>query len=226
MVYWNNPTLSVKYPNNVDPIVQSTHGGQHCLFYDPALPITKVEKLVTVQDTCDLANQWMRDRNSITEAGDLDKIYKLVRINLFFHSLRNEGNHKPILVQYTGTWPLLSSTGGTRFMAAELCPEITAFPAFISTHCRFRSQFDHLEEITNFDTFAGHCKAQSGTNFLFRYTDVNADYGLDWYEVALDHTRVPNLSQCAIMLEKFLAQQTMDFEFVPSWFSSKIDWLN
>lgn len=224
-MYWNNPTMSVKYPNTRDPIVESSHDNQHCLFYDPVCAIDQVEKLVSVQNTCDLANRWIRDRNSVTEAGDLDKIYKLVRINLFVHSLRNEGNHKPILVQYTGSWPLISSTGGTRFMAAELCPEITAFPAFISTHCKFRSQFSHLEEITNFHAFAGHCKAKPGTTFLFRYADADADYGLDWYEVALEHTRVPSLAHCQTMLEKFLTQQPKDFAFVPSWFATKIDWL-
>ena len=223
-MYWNNPNILVPWPNDFDPIVHSSHQGQHCLFYDPELQLDRVQKLMTLTDVCVLANRWLADKDVITDPGDLNKIVNTVRINQFVHSLQQEGNHKPILVHFDGDWPMISSTGGTRLMAAERCGSIKSFTAFISTHQRHRQQFDHLEEITTFDSFAHRCGAVPRNKFVFRFTEAEAHYGLDWYEVSLNRTTVPDDSQCLYLLTNYVGRQHSTFEFTPDWFDSKIHW--
>jgi hypothetical protein len=56
-MYWNNPTIEVSYPSDRDPIQQSSHNGQHCLFYDPSIPKDQIDAGQTLQQLCDWANQ-------------------------------------------------------------------------------------------------------------------------------------------------------------------------
>lgn len=224
-MYWHNQTQSIVWPSDQDPIAENCHNLIHHLYYHPCLPIDQVQKLVTIADTCQLANQWLKNPNSL-DLGSLDKVLNMVRINQFVHSLRSEGNYKPILVYYNGQLPLIGSTGGTRLMAAELCPEIQGFSAFISTHSRYKKIFQHLEMIPTFSSFASKCNAPANTNFLFRFTDAKANYGLDWYEVDLQHTYVPNNATCLSLLNQYLSTQPKDFEFEFGWFGQNIDWNN
>lgn len=222
-MYWHNPVIETTVAQGPDIVDQCRQQG-HCVFYDPALPMTQVYKIISLQDTCDLANAWLKNPQLIYEPGDIDKIANVVRINQFVHSLRSDGNFKPILVNYTGSWPMTASTGGTRFMAAERCSEIKNFPTFISTHQRYRHQFEHLAEITSLAEFAKLCGATDTTPFYFRLTDADANYGLDWYEVALSHTSVPSNDQCMAWLDRYLQAQSPEFEFSPEWFDQAIDW--
>jgi len=222
-MYWNNPIVTATVVSGLDPVANSMHQGQHCLFYDPAVPIASMVKLISLQDTCDLANQWLRDPHSIDSAGDIDKVANAVRINQYVHSLLQHGNFKPMLLNFAGTWPLGASTGGSRVMAAERC-NITAFSAFVATHCRHAQQFADLEPVTTLAQFAALCGADAHTEFYFRLTDADADWGLDWYEAALAHTSVPNNAQCLQWLDCYVKSQPADFEFNPEWFDLVIDW--
>lgn len=222
-MYWNNPIVTATVASGLDPVANSMHQGQHCLFYDPAVPIASMVKLISLQDTCDLANQWLRDPHSIDSAGDIDKVANAVRINQYVHSLSQHGNFKPMLLNFAGTWPLSASTGGSRVMAAERC-NITAFSAFVATHRRHAQQFADLEPVTTLAQFAALCGADAHTEFYFRLTDADAAWGLDWYEAALAHTSVPNNAQCLQWLDSYIKSQPSDFEFTPQWFDLLIDW--
>lgn len=223
-MYWNNPNQFATPAHGPDLVAQSQHHGQHCLFYDPAVPLSNITKLITLQQTCDLANQYLHCLDAMTEPGDIDKVANVVRINQFVHSLRKNGNVKPMLLNYTGTWPLGASTGGSRVMAAERTPEIQSFSAFISTHQQHQHHFQHLERIETLQQFAKYCGAHGHSQFVFRLTDADADYGLDWYEVSLDTVTVPNNQQCLDWLKLYLAQQSNSFEFTPEWFDQEINW--
>lgn len=222
-MYWHNPIVTATVASGLDPVADSLHQGQHCLFYSPAVPIASMIKLISLQDTCNLANQWLQNPNSIDSDGDLDKVANAVRINQYVYSLSKHGNFKPMLLNFAGTWPLGASTGGSRVMAAERC-NITEFSAFVATHRRHAQQFEGLEPVTTLARFADLCGADSHTEFYFRLTDANADWGLDWYEAALAHTSVPNNAQCLQWLAQYAKVQPPDFEFTPEWFDLTIDW--
>lgn len=223
-MYWHNPIISATLLDGTDPVADCWHQGRHRLFYDPAVPVDRMVRLITLQDTCKLANRWLLDPFSIDQDGELDKVANVVRINQFVHSLQHTGNIKPMLLNYRGQWPLGASTGGSRLMAAERCANITAFSAFITTSAEFESQFDHLEPVS---TLARFCELSGGdqhTEFYFRLTDAAAPWGLDWYEAALAHTHVPSNQQCLNSLYHYLRTQPADFQFSPQWFDSEIDW--
>lgn len=225
-MYWNNPVVTVRLTDSYDPVAESLHQGRHCLFYNPAVPIADMVKLISLQDTCNLANLWVQNNFLMHSEGDLDKVANAVRVNQYVHSLRTQGNIKPMLLNYTGTWPLGASTGGSRVMAAERCANIHAFSAFVATSSEFRSQFQHLESVTTLERFANICGAAPHTEMYFRLTDSAAPWGIDWYEVALDHTTVPNNTQCLRWLRHYVQQQSVTFEFTPDWFDQVIDWLS
>lgn len=223
-MYWNNPIVTATVGQWPDPIELAQHQGQHCLFYDPAVPEAHITKLDWLDAICDTANQWIHKLDAITDAGQRNKTAKTVRINLFLHSLRTHGNIKPMLMYYRGSVPYTAANGGTRLLAAERMPELTSWPCFISTHQKFRNQFQHLTEIKSLQDFASVCKADKDTKFLFRLTDASADYGIDWYEAQLGDTWVPNDDQCLTWLQTYLASQPSDFRFTPQWFDQEIDW--
>lgn len=223
-MYWNNPVIDACVSSTVDPIVAAQHSGQHCLFYNPGVPVTDFVKLISLQDTCDLANQHLPNFATVAEPGDLDKIANIVRINQFVHSLQQHGNLKPMLLYYTGSLPMGAGTGGSRVMAAERIPGLDRFPAFISTHVNYKDQFQHLEEVTSLRQFAHHCHATETTQFYFRLTDPSAAYGIDWYEAALETTSVPGNDQCMSWLIAYCQHQQSDFKFTPEWFDQEICW--
>jgi|694.fasta_scaffold110969_7 hypothetical protein len=223
-MYWNNPIIKATVNGGVDPVVTAQHQGQHCLFYAPDMPLSRMVKLVTLQETCDLANQYIENFDTVKEPGNLDKIANAVRINQFVHSLRTQGNFKPILLYYTGTWTMDCGTGGSRLMAAECIPELQSFPVFISTHSKYKDQLRDLEEIVSLKQFATHCKASEHTQFYFRLTAPEADYGINWYEAALETTSVPSNDQCLVWLRNYINRQPAGFCFTPEWFNQLIDW--
>ena len=61
MEYWTNPIKTytntvLPYPLDTDPIVESLHNGEHCLFYQPMLPKGAIYYKQKLQDLCDWAN--------------------------------------------------------------------------------------------------------------------------------------------------------------------------
>ena len=36
-MYWNNPLIEIFYPSDRDPVQESLHNNNHCIFYDPAV---------------------------------------------------------------------------------------------------------------------------------------------------------------------------------------------
>jgi hypothetical protein len=56
-MYWNNPLEQVQYPAASDIIFKATHGGQHCLFWNPQ---AKFDRVVTQQRLADLC-KWSNE---------------------------------------------------------------------------------------------------------------------------------------------------------------------
>lgn len=203
-------------------IVQAQHQGQHCVFFDPAVRIETIHTPVTLQEVCDLANAWARQLDQCPEPGNVDKIINLVRINQFVHSLSTQGNLKPLLLHYLDH-TYQSATGGTRIMAAQRLPNFHTLPAFVSTHVKHRLNFTNCIEVGDLSQFAELCNADQDTEFLFRVTDNQAPYGIDWYEVALATTTVPSNDQCRKWLKAYLAVNP-NTVFCPEWFDQAINW--
>lgn len=218
-MYWNNPIETVKGPSDI--LDRAAHNGAHRLYYNPAVDMDSVQRLDYLADICSKANLWLGGKFD----ADGDFCARLVNINRFAQSLPTEGCVKPILLYYTGSVPYEAATGGTRFLAAEVIPEIKTMPAFISTHARYSSAFEQLEEVTDIDRFRELCNSPGCVVFM-RLTDNSADHGINWFEIASENQRVSVYSEESTVqaLKDYLQTQPADFKFTPAWFAEYIDW--
>jgi hypothetical protein len=230
-MYWNNPTIKLTYPSNQDPIADSLHGGNHCVFYNPEVDKHDIYNSQNLQDLCDWVNTGIGKHGWLDFLADPKNHYdlaNLVKFNLWVHDLPTKGSIKPMLLTYTGgkyNSDLSSGTGASRLRAMERIPAIQTVSAFITTGSKFRSTFAHLEEIATFNRFAELCQAIPGQNFLFRLTDLSAPFGLDWYEYDSQLTAAvtPGEDDCLTALTNYM-QEYPTTSFTPEWFESTINW--
>ena len=216
------------YPPDSDIILKSQHGGQHCLFFDPAVPVADIAKQTTLAELCDWANREIKTHGSKNFTADPARHYdaaNLVKINQMVSSVAQRGSVKPFLLHYHGHRPFTTGTGDTRLRAIERLPEISHVSAIISTHCRYWEHFSHLREIKDLSGFAT-CFGVAQAQFLIRLTDADAAYGIDWYEYVLDDpaVAVPDWDFCISALQHYIDHQTPDFQFDPDWFDQPVDW--
>jgi hypothetical protein len=227
-MYWNNPLVELIWPAITDPIADSLHDGQHCVFYNPAVDKQQIQVKQRLQDLCNWANDNIFS-NGINEFVTNQKNYydisNLVKLNIWVDDLPKRGSIKPMLLHYVGLPMYTPGTGESRLRALERIDSITTVSAFISTHRQYQDRFDHLESITTLDRFAEICKAIDNQNFLFRLTDKLAPYGLDWYEYNSQQTTqvTPGEDQCVTMLSNYLAQYPKTV-FTPAWFDCLVNW--
>jgi hypothetical protein len=104
-------------------------------------------------------------------------------------------------------------------------PEIVTVSAFVSTRQDRAHLYANLEPVTTFDQFAELCGAVPGQQFLFRFTDADAPYGLFWYEYNSELTRAvtPGQDQAVDMFVQYM-QQHPETQITPEWFDQAIEW--
>jgi hypothetical protein len=230
-MYWNNPIIELQWPCNRDPVKESLHNGNHCLFYDPAVNKNSIYNNQTLQDLCNWINHGLvtSKLEFFTDPANFYDIANIVKLNLWVHDLPIRGSIKPMLLNYTGlpkyNSDFNSGTGASRLRAMERIDSMQTVAAFITTSCEHREKFAHLESVTDFDRFAELCQAVPNQNFLFRLTDPTAQFGIDWYEYNNKHTATvtPDESYCVNALSNYVASNP-GIEFVPQWFDNVIDW--
>lgn len=227
-MYWNNKIHTVDVPSDDDIIFKSQHGGQHCLFYTPSVPVVEIAKQTSLQGLCDWANQQLMEHGHRSFTSDPARHYdaaNLVKINQMVDSVARYGSVKPMLLHYTGLLPYATGTGDTRLRAIERLPKITHVSAIISTHSKHRTKFKSFQEIHTLSDFAA-CFGINQGQFLMRLTDSQAPYGLDWYEYILDDrsVSVPDWDFCIRAIQNYVNAQAEHFVFEPAWFDVCIDW--
>ena len=231
MEYWNNPLINIAWPGEQDPIADSLHNGNHCVFYNPAVNKHDIHNTQTLQNLCDWVNAGIAAqgwRKFLSDSRNHDHLANLVKLNLWVWDLPVNGSVKPMLLTYTGgkyNADFNSGTGASRLCAMERIPSMTTVAAFITTSVVFKSQFANLEEVTTFDRFAELCQAVPGQHFLFRLTDPDAPFGIDWYEYDSAKTAsvTPSESACLAAIDRYMIQHP-NTVFAPDWFESLITW--
>jgi len=226
-MYWNNPIIEVKYPSDRDPIADSLHNGVHCLFYDPAFNQKQIQYQQQLQHLCDWANKLIKIQGTDQFLQDPNNHYdiaNLVKLNMWIDDIKKQGIVKPMLISHVDNC-YTAATGESRLRALECIPEIVSVTAFINTSSQYQNQFDHLESITSFNRYAQLCGAVEGQTFLFRLTDVQAPWGLDWYEYDSRRTAsvTPGQDYCVDAVKTYLKQHP-DTVFTPDWFSKLVNW--
>lgn len=226
-MYWNNAIHQHQWPSDQDPIVESMHQGRHCLFYNPQAKFDCIQTNQRLADLCAWAmarmihglDKFFEDSRNWYDAANL------VKLNMWIADIRHQGIVKPWLIQDQGDGSYIAGTGDSRLRALERIPEIQSVPAFISTSQHRAYLYSSLEPVTNFDQFAHLCSARPKQTFLFKYTDVEAPYGLYWYEYDSDRTRAvtPSETECVAMLRNYLTKNP-DAIIEPAWFDDLVPW--
>jgi len=226
MNYWNNPIKTythtvLPHPLDTDPIVKSSHQDQHMLFWDSQFDHKQIVYTQRLQDLCNWANN--RQEDFLTNADNHYDIANLVKLNMWHRSIYSQGIIKPMLISYDGDYTC--ATGESRLRVLEGIPGITSVTAFINTHSRHADKFAHLEPVINFEQYYNLCKTVVGTQFQFRFTDVKAPWGLDWYEYDSDKTRAvtPGTDYCVKAITEYLELHPHT-EFTITWFGKSINW--
>jgi hypothetical protein len=223
MEYWLNGIKTytqtvLEYPLDTDPIVESMHNGEHCLFYDPGVIKARIDYKPTVQDQCDFMNSqdiWQ----------DKYRVATVVKLNIFVADIKKQGIVKPVMLYYNGEEKFSINTGENRMRAIERIPEITHLESFISTHRKHADKFSHLPYIENFEQFTEICRTPIGTDYLFTFTDKQAPYGIFWYEYNSERTRAitPGYEWCETVMRNYL-EKYPNTVFTPNWFDKPVDW--
>jgi len=227
-MYWNNPTIEVKYPSESDPIADSLHNGAHCLFYNPVVPRTSIRYTQSLNDICDWANRCIHDTGVDgfinTQKNHYD-IANIVKLNMWIDDIIKQGIIKPMNLFYDGQEKYGINNGESRLRAAERISALDTIPAFIGCRSEFAKKFAHLENITNFNRFAEICGAKPDHQFFFTLTDSQAPYGIFWYEYASPKTVpvTPAEEYCVNALNNYLNMHP-GMQFTPEWFDILVDW--
>lgn len=227
-MYWNNPLIEVHWPSDRDPIKQSFHNGQHCLFWNPTAEFGHISTNQRLADLCKWATEWLSQDgldNFVADPRNHYDIANLVKLNMWIHDIRQQGIVKPWLIQDQGDGTFIAGTGDSRLRCLERIPEIKTVPAFVSAHVDRAHLYSDLEPVTSFDQFARLCNARVGQTFLFRLTDKHAAYGLYWYEYNSDKTRsvTPGEAEAVTMFQNYY-RKNPGVAIVPEWFDSAIAW--
>ena len=227
-MYCNNPLIEIYWPCESDPVAQSLHDDNHCLFYNSAVNKNNVKTTQRLSDLCNWINNKISQQkidNFLIDQNNRYEIANFVKLNMWVYSLSIIGNVKPMLLYYTGGATFQTGTGQSRLRALERIPSIQTVTSFITTHKKYANQFDHLESITTLDRFAELCDAEPGQMFLFRLTDDQAPYGLDWYEVNSQKTAkiTPGEEYCVEVFSNYIKQHST-VVFTPEWFDALINW--
>jgi len=227
-MYWNNPLIEVKPPITRDPVAESLHNGVHCLFWNPAAKLHNVVTQQRLADLCDWANNWLQTDGIDGFAADPRNHYdlaNLVKLNMWIHSIREQGIVKPWLFLDQGDGTYLAGNGDSRLRCLERIPEITTVAGFVSTIASRKHLYSDLEPVTTFERFAELCGADDSHTFLFRLTDAEAPYGLYWYEFNSERTRsVTPSEQEAVQMFVSYYRQHPGTTITPEWFDQQIDW--
>ena len=228
-MYWTNPRIEYVWPGDQDPIVQSQHGGIHCLFYDPAVPIGQIRYQQTLQDISDWANDLIQQhgiQRFVQDPHNHYDIANIVKLNMWIADIQAQGVVKPMMLFYDGQERYGINNGESRLRALERIPTVQSVQAFVSTSSQYQDRFKHLVPVTGFDQFATLCGADPGQQFLFTLTDAQAPYGIYWYEYNSVRTAAvtPGEPWCVDVLRNYLVKHAT--HFTPEWFDTLRPWVD
>lgn len=220
-------TLTKIYQHHQDPIQQGQQNGRFRYVFG-TVPISQTIPNYNLDLLISKANVQLEHLGRELSYQDHRRVdfdtVQLVKINLLYHNLLRQNNIKPwLLAQRAAGYQIIN--GESRFRAMELLDNVPAIQALVCVPCDL---YNSMQPINNFYEFAEACQVPIGTAFWFTMAEPNLDYGLSWYEVALDNNSgttgggFRDWAQRAI--QSYLHQQPDNFRFDRDWFRGHYDW--
>ena len=116
-MYWNNPLEQVQNPGPSDVIFKATHGGQHCLFWNPRARFQDIPTTQRLADLCTWANHSRHSQGTQAFLANPKCFYdiaNLVKLNMWIQDIRKQGMVKPWLIQDLGDGSIQLGNGDSR----------------------------------------------------------------------------------------------------------------
>jgi hypothetical protein len=209
--------------------IQQVLGDQYAMFYHGGINSDQLVPLQTLSQCIADANQGLnihgRDLNNWPDQY-ATKISKLVRAHAIYHRLAIEPIRKPILVHKENT-QFIVDCGDTRLMALNQLPNPTPVSVIVTCRTNAVDQYQHWTRIYNTADLS-EC-----TGFVLNSNRVKAatvssqcDYALCWLEIGDASTshHLHDPQQRLHMMQKYLDQQSADFQFDNAWLLKEINW--
>lgn len=213
MEYWNNPTIECVWPGDLDPIRDHVAQNDHRLLWNPTWrDFHRIKTNQTLEDICEWAMSWLSQNgidDFLAETRNHYDIANLVKLNIWARDIQKQGIVKPWLVQDTGDDQVQLGTGDTRLKLLSLLPAIDSVSVFVSVRIERAECYPGLQEVGTLAEFACCCQADSGDQFLFKFTDNQAPYGIYWYEHSSRRTRsvTPDQQWCVQAFDRWYRSQ-------------------
>jgi hypothetical protein len=212
-----------------DPVIEAKCNGKFQLYFCQELAVSEIRPYYTLEKMIETINHNL-DYNGLESFEHTDHrrptvdIAQFVKINQLYHSLKNSTNIKPWLVLETNN-QLYTACGDTRRRALQLLPHITTVAAFVNLKTNSLIDSSEWTPVDTFYQMATCICCNIGTALWFH---VSPDSGLEWYEVAIDHTTNTVGSvfrpRCVEAIKNYVKQQSNNFRFSIDWFRQEINW--
>ena len=182
------------------------------LYYNPTVNTQHIRLLDHLDDIINNANRWLAGSNEL----DLNAQARLVNINRFADSIRRRGSCKPMILNWPGELPYEAGNGGTRMLAIEVVPEITAGPAFITSQTE-----QSLQEVNSLDQLKQLCQCTEGDVYI----KLSNKVGIEWFEAPSQDPDLIVYSDdvTAQALNRYIKHHSLG-KFTKTWFATPIEW--
>lgn len=190
--------------------------------YHPAVQIANITPMMNLDSLIKFVNDSLTVDKEYHNAGQIDKLANMVRLNWMTENLKHDPIYKPILTVVRGG-KLLTVTGDTRLQAIELNPHITHISCLVSIPFELSENFKFWDLVDSKETLATYLNIDAD-NIL-----INQDWSyteLDWMEFSLQETcnHMHDVDQRLRMIYNYLDAQNPSFQFTKKWLTDPIDW--
>jgi hypothetical protein len=209
--------------------IKTALGSTYRMFYNPAIPASKLTPVQTLDNACHEVNQQIDVSGvnlSTWDAQKQDEIARLVRVNFFYQNLDHEPIRKPILVHKHND-QLLVDCGDTRLMALQLKSFTSTVGVVVTCRDTESDQYSTWQPILcNTDLITATNFDQENAQIFVTVTAPDADYAFEWLEIGDQSTahHLHNIDHRIQMMQRYLDTQPTDFRFSADWAQEPIDW--
>ena len=205
--------------------IEHALGSQHLMFYHAAWPVDLLTPIRTLSQCVDDVNRHIavQGKNLYQwSSAQQDAIARLLWVNWIYQRLGAEPIRKPILTHWHRGQHIVDC-GDTRLMALNLLLDPGTVGVTVTVLAEHADQFSAWDPIhTNQDLI----RATGFSETVQVFVRPGTKQAIEWLEIG-DHTTAHHLHSVDLrvnMMQNYLNQQPVDFEFSVDWARSYINW--
>ena len=205
--------------------IEQSLGAQWAMFYHPQWPVEDLLPVCTLEDSIERVNHQLRRNRDLTtwDPAFQDEAARLLWVNWIYQRLGTEPIRKPVLVhEHDDT--LMVDCGDTRLMSLKLLLDPGTVGVVVTVPKERSDRYIDWQQIyTNKDLITA-TGFRSDAGILLR--QATGDYAIEWLEIGDQTTthHLHNVDQRVAMMQSYINEQPIHFEFSTDWAKSAIAW--